>query len=400
MVLDWPLMENNITTADLDHLVEFLQSSPILTQSSNVRAFEQEWSEWLGVRHSVYVNSGASANFVTMGAIRHLYGAGEVIVSPLGWVSDVASVIHWGFTPVFCDINPRTLSMAPGEIIARLNGNTRAVLLVHVQGFNGLDDDLLAALQERGIPLIEDVSESHGATHKGQKLGSFGLASNFSFYYGHHLSTVEGGMVCTNDDELYQVCRMFRSHGMVREASSAALRDRVARDNPSLSPDFIFVYPAFNMRGTELGAVIGRNQLPRLDRGIERRNESFKLFLDGLDPRLYRTDFELEGCSNYAFNLVLQEPDEELRDRVEELLRAERVEYRRGSSGGGNQLRQPYMRGIVDEGAWLDLPETEHVHFFGFYIGNYPDLAREKIVRLTQLLNALEPGSASRAKAT
>ena len=116
-----------------------------------------------------------------------------------------------------------------------------------------------------GIPLVEDVCESHGATHGGKKAGTFGLASNFSFYFAHHMSTVEGGMVCTNDDAFYDAIRMFRSHGMVREAESPELRARYAAENPELSPDFIFAFPAFNVRSTEINAVLGRSQLKRLD---------------------------------------------------------------------------------------------------------------------------------------
>ena len=119
MPLNWPLMENNISREDIDCLIEFLKNEPILTQSSNVKAFEHEWSEWLGVKHSVFVNSGSSANLLTLAAIKVKKGEGEVIVSPFGWVSDIASVIQNGFKPVFADISPRTLSMDNDQIIAR-----------------------------------------------------------------------------------------------------------------------------------------------------------------------------------------------------------------------------------------------------------------------------------------
>ena len=174
-------MYNNITRNDLDALIRFLkQDQPKLTQSSQVQAFEEEWSDWLGVKYSVYVNSGASANLITMAALKHLYGGGEVIVPPLTWVSDIASVIQNGFEPVFVDINPRNLCMDDQKVIAKLSDRTAAVFLTHVQGFNGLTDRLLEALEERSIPLIEDVCESYGATFKDKKLGSYGFISNFS----------------------------------------------------------------------------------------------------------------------------------------------------------------------------------------------------------------------------
>ena len=389
MKLNWPLMENNINTEDLNVLISFLQKTPRLTQSNNVLAFEKEWSEWLGVGFSVFVNSGASANLITMAALKHLYGLGEIIVPPLTWVSDIASVIQNGFDPVFVDINPRTLCMNDAQVISKLNKETKAVFLTHVQGFNGLTEGLLQVLQKKNIPLIEDVCESHGATFNGKKLGSFGRISNFSFYFAHHMSTIEGGMVCTNDETIYETIRMLRSHGMVREASNDQIKHEFSASHPDLSPDFIFAYPAYNVRNTEIGAVLGRNQLKRLDQNNIKRKRNFELFLKNLDPDKYRTDFELQGSCNYAFNLVLKKPDSAFRDAVETAMQDAGVEFRRGSSGGGNQLRQPYLKDIVPEKEWEKYPEIEHIHFFGYYIGNYPELKEEKILALCNLLNSL-----------
>jgi CDP-6-deoxy-D-xylo-4-hexulose-3-dehydrase len=352
-----------------------------------VREFEREWSQWLGCRYSVFVNSGSSANLVTMAALRELRGAGEVIVPTLTWVSDIASVLQCGFTPVFVDIDPRTLGMDSSEVLERITPNTRAVFLTHVLGFNALNDRLLHGLREQGVALIEDVCESHGATHKGRKLGTFGLMSNFSFYYAHHMSTIEGGMVSTDDPDFYEAVRMFRSHGMVREASSEALRQEYCTRHPDLNPDFIFAFPAYNVRSTELNAVIGRSQLKRLDANNARRTGNLRSFLANLDPSRYRTDFEVEGSCNYAFTLILRQPDESLASAVMAALRAAGVEFRRGTAGGGNQLRQPYLRRIVGDDAWKRFPNVDHIHFYGMYIGNFPDLEPERIVQLCRLLN-------------
>jgi CDP-6-deoxy-D-xylo-4-hexulose-3-dehydrase len=392
--MSWPLMRNNITRDDLDAVIRFLAADdPVLTQSKQVELFEQEWSAWLGVRHSVFVNSGASANLITMHALRHRFGPGEVIVPTLTWVSDVTSVLNAGLTPVFVDVDPRTLGMDAEQVIAKLGPRTRAVFPTHVLGYDALDDRLLDALRERRIPLVEDVCESHGATHGGRKLGTFGWASNFSFYYAHHMSTIEGGMVCTDDPELWAVLRMLRSHGMSREAGAQEIRQRWSDAHPDLTADFIFALPGFNVRSTEINAVIGRSQLRRLDANNERRRENLSLFLRGLDPAKYVTDFRVEGSCNYAFTLVLREPDEALRDRVIAALREHGVEFRRGTSGGGNQLRQPYLRGLVDLPDLARFPRVDHVHFFGFYIGNYPDLDRGRISWLCDILNALPSGT-------
>lgn len=389
--MKFPLMRNNIARSDLEAVIEHLrQDDPILTNGPNVRAFEEEWSRWLGVKHSVFVNSGASANLLTMAVlrIRHPEG-GEVIVPPLTWISDIASVLQNGFKPVFVDIDPRTLAMDPAQVLTKTTDKTRAVFLTHVQGFDGLTDSLLGELKHRNIPLIEDVCESHGATHNGKKLGSFGWMSNFSFYYAHHMSTIEGGMICTNDSEVYQQVRMLRSHGMVREASDPVVRATYQLANPELSPDFIFAFPAYNTRNTEIGGILGRSQLKRLDRNVERRTENLFRFLKQVDPNKYRTDFKLEGSSNYAFNLILKRSDDELVQRLMQKMRDSGVEFRRGSAGGGNQVRQPYLKSVVPDGHYRNFPETEHVHFYGFYIGNFPDLRNEEVDELCAILNSV-----------
>jgi CDP-4-dehydro-6-deoxyglucose reductase, E1 len=389
--MKFPLMRNNILREDLDAVIEHLrQDDPILTHGANVRAFEAEWSEWLGVKHSVFVNSGASANLLTMAVLKILHpNGGEVITPPLAWVSDVASVLQNGFTPVFVDIDPRTLAMDAGKIIAALGPRTRAVFLTHVQGFDGLTDELLDELKRRKIPLIEDVCESHGATHNGRKLGAFGWISNFSFYYAHHMSTIEGGMVCTDDPQVYQQVRILRSHGMVREATDASLRATYQAENPQLNPDFIFAYPAYNVRNTEVGGILGRSQLKRLDENVKRRTANLHRFLGQIDSRKYRTDFKVEGSSNYAFNLVLKEPDDDLVERLMRKMRESGVEFRRGSAGGGNQIRQPYLKGVVPDGHHRRFPQTEHIHFYGFYIGNFPDLRDEEVDELCAIVNSV-----------
>ncbi len=389
--LDWPLMRNNITRADLDAVIAYLQQdSPMLTQSLQVQAFEQEWCDWLGVRYSALVNSGASANLLSMTALRHTYGAGEVIVPTLTWVSDIASVIQCGFKPVFVDINPCTLGMDIDQVIEKIAPQTKAVFLTHVLGYNALNQQLLDELQARGIPLIEDTCESHGATFRGRKLGTFGLMSNFSFYYAHHMSTVEGGMVSTDDRHLYETIRMLRSHGMVRESTSEELKRSYRERHPDLNPDFIFAFPAYNMRSTEISAVIGRSQLKRLDSNNRGRVRNLELFLGNLDPAKYFTEFDMAGSCNYAFTLVLRQPDWVLCEAVMRALREHGVEFRRGASGGGNQLRQPYLKAIVGADECRKYPKVDHVHFFGFYIGNYPELDEERILTLCRILNQLK----------
>ncbi len=390
--MKYPLMRNNILREDLDKVIIYLKKDdPKLTNGANVKAFEEEWSKWLGVKYSVFVNSGSSANLMSLSILKTLFPeGGEVIVPPLTWISDIASVLQTGFEPKFVDINPYTLAMDENLVLSEITSKTRAVFLTHVQGFNGLSDKLIKDLTTKGILLIEDVCESHGATHNGKKLGSFGWISNFSFYYAHHMSTIEGGMLCTNDFEVYQKARMFRSHGMTRECDSSDLKNDYKEKHKDLNSDFIFAYAAYNFRNNEIGGILGRSQLKRLNQIVKKRTENFKRFLNKIDDSKYRTDFKVEGSSNYAFNLIMKKSDP---DFVIKLMRAMKnggIEFRRGSAGGGNQLRQPYLKNSFEKNFFLKFPQVEHIHFYGFYIGNFPDLDFYEVDEICHVLNSVK----------
>jgi CDP-6-deoxy-D-xylo-4-hexulose-3-dehydrase len=383
-------MFNNFTKADMEAVIKMLKiKNEILTQSKYVKMFEKKWSKWLGTKYSVFVNSGSSANFLTMAVLKILYGKGEVILPTLTWISDINSVIQNNFKPVFVDINPRNLCMSTDEIIKKVNKNTLAVFITHAQGFNGLTTKLISFLKKRNVTLIEDVSESHGATFKKKKLGTFGKISNFSFYYAHHMTTIEGGMICTNDKNIYEMLKMLRSHGMIRESNNLLFEKKIAKKYPYLSPKFIFLYPGYNFRNNEIGAAIGLSQLRSLDRNNNKRKENFRLFLKLLDNTKYRTDFDLEGSCNYAFPVILKTKSLKLRNYFEKNLTKNKIEFRRGSAGGGNQLRQPYLKEIAKKINLKTFIEVEHIHFFGYYVGNYPSLSKSKIKKICNILNRI-----------
>ena len=394
MKLNHTLMDNNFTKSDMDSVVKLIrQKNIILTQSKKVKEFEQKWSEWVGTKYSVFVNSGSSANFITISVLKILNKnkhKNEIIVPSLTWVSDINSVIMNGFKPVFVDINLSNLSMNVDEVIKKISKKTLAVFITHAQGFNGLSKKLLTILKKKKIHLIEDVCESHGATYNNKKLGNFGLMSNFSFYYAHHLTTIEGGMVCTNDKKIYETIKMLRSHGMLRESGNKQYEKKTVKENKDLSPKFIFLHPTLNFRNNEIGAVIGINQLKSLDKNNLQRTKNFKLFLELLDDKKYWKNFDLEGNSNYAFPILLQTKDLKLRDYFEKKLKIANIEFRRGNAGGGNQLRQPYIKNIVKNFKLKDFTNVDHVHFFGYYIGNYPSLKSQKIIKITNFLNSLD----------
>ena len=384
-----PLMDDNINREDVNSIIDFLNQDPIpkLTNGPKVVEFEKQWSEWVGVKHSLFVNSGASANELTMLALKYMYGDGEVIVPPLTWISDISSVLFAGFRPVFVDVNFDNLSFDLNKLKEAITPRTRAIFLTHVLGINGLTDELLKLCKDKNILLIEDVCESHGTTFKGKKVGSFGYASNFSFYFAHHMSTIEGGMVCTNDDKLYQMCRALRSHGMMREMTDDIMKQEIIEKYPDLNPDFIFVGPAHNFRSTEINAVIGLNQLPRLDDNNKKRVANFNHFISNLNAEKYVTELRTAGQCNYAFIVIMRDDSFDMRDKIEATLKEKGIEFRRGLSGGGNQMRQPFMTQFNYN---LDnYPNIEHIHNFSWYIGNYPSLPKEKIDYLLEVLNNL-----------
>ena len=393
MKINHSLMDNNFTKSDMDSVRKLIsKKNIILTQSKKVKEFEKKWSKWVGTKYSVFVNSGSSANFITISALKALNknkNKNEIIVPALTWVSDINSVIMNGFKPIFVDINFSNLSMNTDQVIKKISKKTLAVFITHAQGFNGLDTKLLSTLKKKKIHLIEDVCESHGATHNKKKLGSYGLISNFSFYYAHHLTTIEGGMACTNDKKIYETLKMLRSHGMLRESGNNKFEKKLIKKNNHLSPKFIFLYPTLNFRNNEIGATIGINQLKSLNKNNEQRTKNFKLFLELLDINKYWKNFDVKGSSNYAFPIILQTHDLKKRDYFETQLKKENIEFRRGNAGGGNQLRQPYIKNIVKNINLKNFKNVEHVHFFGYYIGNYPSLSKPKIINIVNYLNKI-----------
>tara|TARA_A100001011_G_scaffold393805_1_gene484625 strand:- start:2181 stop:3356 length:1176 start_codon:yes stop_codon:yes gene_type:complete len=383
-----PLMQNNITISDRKVAANFIRNSEIFTASSKVREFENRWSKWLGVKYSIFVNSGSSANFLTFLAIKLIYGTGDVIVPPLTWNSDIIALIKNDFKPKFVDINLRTLAMDNKSIIDKLNSKTKAVFLTHAQGFNGLTKELILELKRKKILLIEDVCESHGATFQNKKLGTFGKISNFSFYYAHHLSTIEGGMICTNDKKIYETIKILRGHGLLRESGNKIFESKIKKKYKKLSPNFIFLYPGFNMRNNEIQAVIGLNQLKRLNKNNKIRTSNFNYFIKNLDRKKYYCNFLIEGNSNYAFPIILNKANLTKRNNFEKYLYKNKIEFRRGNAGGGNQLRQPYLKKYIKNINLNNFSNVELVHNYGYYIGNFPTLDKNKIKKILKILNA------------
>jgi CDP-6-deoxy-D-xylo-4-hexulose-3-dehydrase len=333
------------------------------------------------------VNSGASANYISIAMAKEVMGIGEVIVPPLGWVSDLASIAQLGMKPVIVDIDMKNLAITAENIKNAITPDTKAIVLIHCLGFNGISDEIIKIAKDNNILLIEDCCESHGATYKGQKIGTFGDISLFSFYFGHHITTVEGGIICTDNEKLYNLAKLFRSHGMTREAS-LEVQEYYQATFPELNPLFTFAVAGFNMRSTEINAVLGIEQMKRLDYNIARRTENLNVWLSNLNISKFYLDFDVEGSSNFALPLVLQEPNKEKLKAVCDILEKEKVEYRLGTAGGGNQALQPYLK-FYNHRVEGKLPNVNYIHHYALYIGNHTELMENQIINLCLKLNTI-----------
>ena len=392
---NWQLMSNNILPQDKKALISFIKSSNKFTNGPKVIQFEKKWSKWLGVKYSTFVNSGASANLLSLNILKELkkhkkMKKNEIIVPAFTWNSDIVSIINAGFKPVFVDIDIKNLALDEDLVKKKINKNTLAIFLTHAMGFVGISEEFLKIIKRKKIFLIEDVCESHGAKLKNKKVGTLGDISNFSFYYAHHMTTIEGGMISTNSKIIDTLAKMKRGHGLLRDSQNNILIKKTKKKYKDLNSDFIFYTEGFNLRNNELSAVIGLEQLKRLNRNIKERNNNHKLFLKNIRKDIFFTNFNLKGSSNYGIHLILKKKDKKLFKKILTLLDDNSIEYRIGSAGGGNQLRQPYLKSLNYKFNLKKFKNTEHMHFYSLYIGNYPGLKHEKIINLCKLINKLK----------
>ena len=340
----WPLMSNNILPNDKKVLVNFINRSNKFTSGPKVKEFEIKWSKWVGTKYSTFVNSGSSANLVSINILKELNrnkNKREIILPAFTWSSDVVSVINSGFEPIFVDINFENLALNEDLVKKKINKNTLAIFLTHAMGYIGLSKKFIKLIKDKKIYLVEDVCESHGAKLGNKKAGTFGVMSNFSFYYGHHMTTIEGGMISTNSKDIDRLAKMKRGHGLLRDLQDKKFIKKMVKKSKDLSNDFIFSTEGFNLRNTELAAVLGIEQLKRLDDSIKIRNQNHNLYLKLLRKDIFFKNFNLNGSSNYGFHLILKKPNQNLFKKILYILNKNSIEYRLGSLG--NQLRQPYL---------------------------------------------------------
>jgi len=278
------LVEDTIDNNDIDVLVDWLKTYPRLTKGPLTLEFEQKWSEWIGCKYSLFVNSGSSANLIALAALKlggYLKGNSNVVVPGLSWATDLSPVIQLGLTPILCDINLENLSVNIEELekIFQVN-KPKCMMLVSVLGLVPNMQEIVTLCEKYKVFLIGDHCESFGSKFNGNKLGNCGeFASTFSMYFGHHLSTIEGGMVCTNNEMLYDLLLMLRSHGWSRDLHFIKQKELQAQwEIDDFNNLYTFYYPGFNLRATDLQAKLGLGQLEKADEICNNRNKNFKIY--------------------------------------------------------------------------------------------------------------------------
>lgn len=380
-----PLVRDTITSADIERLTEWLSTNPRLTKGELVSEFESQFSDYIGVNHAIFVNSGSSANLLMLYALKmsgEIDSGSRVVVPSLSWATDLSPVVQLGFEPVMCDCNLSDLSIDLDHFETLCKRGVRALILVSLLGLVPDMPAIQALCDKYGVVLIEDVCGSLGSTYKNSKLGSFGLMSSFSTYYGHHMSTIEGGLVCTDSQEFCNLLRSLRSHGWDRdlpESKRQSLQDEY--DIGDFNALFSFYYPGFNFRPTEINAFLGIEQMKAIEARVARRNQNFFTYHASLSSDFWLPDL-ISDCyvSSFAFPVLAQDPVK-LVESVR-LLSENDIEVRPIS--GGPLHRQPYYR---DQFKGISLPNSERVGDTGFYLPNNPDLLDMEIHHICSILN-------------
>jgi|TARA_R110001583_G_scaffold154592_2_gene306281 CDP-4-dehydro-6-deoxyglucose reductase, E1 len=377
--MNWKLMTDDaITQEERNVLGDFVCNSSKITQGNVVRQFEEEWSKWLGCKYSVYVNSGSSANLLITRALSDSISRTKWISQACTWSTAVSPIIQFSNLQL-CDVDLNNFGpdLENLEHIFKTQ-KPNYLLLTHLLGFPALSDELLELCETYDVKLVEDCCESHGAEFKGKKVGTHGIASSFSFYYGHHMTTIEGGMICTDDEDLYHEMLLLRSHGLLRELPK---EEQEKRKSDKVDPLFTFLRDGFNVRNTDLHAKLGLMQLPHLDDSIKHRNNNFYTFIENLDCNLYKTDFNIEGCSNFAFPIFTKRDNlQQIKDKLEEI----GVEYR--PCIAGNLYEHPFMDKVKQDR--FDKTANE-IHKNCIYVGNHKDITSDMVKKLCEELNSI-----------
>jgi CDP-4-dehydro-6-deoxyglucose reductase, E1 len=268
-----------------------------VTMGAKTKQFERAFVDHYGWAHGIVSNSGSSANLLAIAALANpetkdgFKPGDEVIVPALSWSTTVWPLIQCGLVPVVVDIDPKTFNIDPNEIEAAIGPKTRGVMIVPVYGNPCAMDAIVDICKRRNLILIEDCCEALDASYDGKPVGKFGRVGTFSFYYSHHMTTLEGGITVTDDFEVAELMRILRAHGWIREVED---RERWTKRYPNFHPRFLFVNVGYNLRATELQGAMGLVQLPKLGNYVKTRRENAAWFRRELSQYGDMFDFQDE----------------------------------------------------------------------------------------------------------
>lgn len=380
------LVSDTIDKNDIQRLTAWLSGEqiPRLTKGPVTIEFENKWSSYLGVKHTTYVNSGSSAILLALAALKQTGLKNEKVVVPtLSWLTDISSVMQLGMQPILCDCNLTDLSVDLEHLEnIFIEEQPSVLILVSVLGLVPHMDKVLELCKRHNVLLIEDVCESMGSEYNGKKLGTFGDISLFSLYYGHHLSTIEGGLICTNNENFYYVINSMRSHGWDRdwpkEVQEQYRKEYQVSDFDAL---YTFYYPGFNLRATDLQAYIGLTQIDKLNKFSKIRNNNFQIYNELLTKNLLKIRNDKQNfISNFAYPYLSNN-----RNKIVKALIENNIEVRpliAGSLG-----RKPFW--YKTYGITV-LPNADLINEKGFYIPNHQDLTEQDISRICEIIHENE----------
>lgn len=367
------LAEDTIDSKDIDALIGWLKTYPRLTKGKLTVEFEAKWSEWLGVRHSVFCNSGSSANLLMYGALLHSgrLKNKRIIVPSVGWATSIAPAMQLGFEPIMCEADSETFGVDLNHLEALLKKHEPAsVFMVQVLGVPHRMPELLALKEKYGFMLLEDACAAVGAAAYGRKVGSFGDMGAFSFYFGHQMSTIEGGMVSTNDQNLNDLLLMLRSHGWSKDLDRARHDELVASHGiDDFHSPFVFYIPGFNVRATDLNAFLGLDQLKKLDWIVARRNENHAQYKRRLGTRVYSQKPADPNAQVASISFGALASSREERRAIVSALVDNGIETRIFSAG--NLGLHPFW---YERYGKASFPMADRIHHCGFFLPNNPSL--------------------------
>lgn len=376
------LTHDTIGQDDIDSLIEWLQSNPRLTKGEQTLAFEKEFAEYIGCKHAVYVNSGSSANLLMLSVLQNRLANNKVIVPILSWATDVSPILQLGYEPVFIGYDENTLQPNLDDLLKALSdpsGAPSVFLCVSVLGLVPNMQKIRDYCQYFGTILLEDNCESLGAGYDGIKLGNFGLMSSFSFYYSHHISSVEGGMITTNNELIYRRLLSQRSHGWARDLPEYPEFEK----SMGLKAKYYFIDSGYNLRATDIQARLGRSQLSKLNDIIVKRNENFASFSKQTSVKnsfKFRPDYNCE-ISSFGMPIVLNEKYERLSG---ELSKA-KIEHRPLICG--DISNQPFVKNINNFTNYASEEQRQILDNNCIYLPNHTGLNHDSILYMSNVFN-------------